>query len=231
MEENQTFSIALSADDADVLRRAVDSSLRIPHAKDVEMENGRDQAVESIAGKRVMRDDSTCNVVKRMYFGKKKRIRTKTCWPNTPEARAKVNARTQERRRQNLPSPFASGRLSNDGDAYIPSLQEKTLLESISSRLVQHLDLAPGEMSRPKAVVSMVSESDTHRPFHRQAGLCIQCLTHGEGAKVEVTTSNESTGSDLHTGDVFVYNARQLHRMPEGDWNRALFFTAKGSPL
>ena len=230
MAQNETFGIALSSDDMAVLRRAVDSSLRVSQAKHVETEHGREKAIKTIAGKRVMRDGTTCNVVKRIYFGKKKRKR-KSYWPKTPEARAKVNARTKERRQQNLPSPFLNGRLSKDGDTYIPSLREKKLLESIRSRLSQHLEIAPGELSRPKAVVSMVSSgSEASRPFHRQAGLCIQCSTHG-GAKVEVITSDEAAGTDYQQGDVFVYNARQLHRMPHGDWNRGLFFTANGNPL
>ena len=231
--DTRTFNIAVSGEDLATLRNVVDESLRVPSAMASEGEVGRENALEKLTGKKVMRDQAPGNVVKRIDLGVKKKRTGRPCgWPSLREDRARVNERMNERRAQGLPSPFDAGRLSVDGSAYIPSRKEEQALRRIRSEISQQLAIDPTELSVPKAVVSCVApDTEAPRPLHRQAGLCIQVAVNGGDSKVEVMTSTGAEGGALQQGEVFAFDARQAHRMPMGDYNRELFFTAKGDPI
>ena len=227
--ESKTFRLELSGEDLSILRRVVDESLHIPQARAVERVSGRDEALQTLTGKPVVRDrQAPGNVVKRMNLGKKKRIRP--CqWPSEPEDRARVKERTKERRAQNLPSPFASGRISRDGGAYLPSLKEQKTLTELKAKISARLALNPGELSVPKAVVSCVA-SDTEQS-HRQTGMCVQISVNECDSKVEVQSMLEPSGGSMRLGDAFAFDASTRFRFPVGDWKGRLFFTARGDPL
>ena len=226
---NKSFTLALSGQDLFILRRLVDDSLHIPLARAMEKEAGRDAALLTLTGKPVVRDKHAPeNVVKRMNLGKKKRVRA--CrWPSTPEARARVNDRTKERRAQNLPSPFDSGRLSSDGGAYLPSNKEKTLLASLRLKIAAQLALDPTELSVPKAVVSCVASDTGTGSLHKQTGICVQ-VSVNDSSKVEVQP-HDPLSERMGLGDAFAFDASTGYKFPVGDWKGRLFFTAKGDPL
>jgi len=178
------FKLALSVDEISALRRLVDESLQIPQARALERQMGdnKEQALSVLTGKPVIRDKHVPgNVVKRINLGIKKKAARACQWPSRAEDRAKVNARTAERRSKGLLSPFASGRLSKDGRAYLPSLKEQKLLNSLRKNISDQLAIDPTDLSVPKAVVSCIAnDTESARQLHKQTGVCVQVsMKHG----------------------------------------------------
>ena len=226
---SKSFTLQLSAEDLSTLRRVVDDSLNVTQARTALKAEGRKEALQQLKGEVVMRDKlAPSDIVKRMNIGNKKK-RTRPCqWPSRPEDRARVNNRTKERRAQNLPSPFASGRISNDGDVYFPSFKEQKLLNTLRTNISEALALDPAALSVPKAVVSVVG-TNMPRSLHRQTGMCIQ-LSINQCDKVDV--SGETPASNMPSGEAFAFDTSVGYRMPAGgELKGKLFFTAHGDPL
>jgi len=156
----KSFKLQLSAEDLSTLRRVVADSLHVRQARIALKAKGRKEALLELKGKAVMRDKlAPGDVVKRMNIGNKKK-RVRPCqWPSKPEDRKRVNERTKERRAQNLPSPFASGRISNDGDMYLPSLKEQKLLNTLRTNISQQLCPGSGGTVGAKSCDLMCCES------------------------------------------------------------------------
>lgn len=237
-EDAKTFTLALSSEEVSALHRLVDESLHIPQARALEKEVGgnKEQVLSVLTGKSVMRDRQTPgNIVKRINLGIKKKTHRACQWPKLSEDRAKVNARTAERRAKGLLSPFASGRLSKDGQAYLPSLKEQKLLNTLREKVSQQLELEPAALSVPKAVVSCIEDGgDLARPLHRQTGVCVQVsISHGcdRVEVVQPTGVGAPSGGSMRGGEALAFDASVGYRMPVGHLRSNLFFTARGDPI
>ena len=232
-KDSKTLALSLSIEEVSALRRLVDASLQIPQARAL---SNREQAMSVLTGKPVICDQQAPgNVVKRIHLGTKQK-RVRAChWPSLKVDRAKVNARTKERRAQNKPSPFASGRLSKDGRVYLPSRKDQKLLNTLRKGISQQLEMEPEALSIPKAVVSCIEEDDElARPVHTQTGVCVQISCSSGCNKVEVvqsTGAGQPTGGSMRAGEALVFDASVGYRMPVGHLQGNLFFTAKGDPL
>jgi len=221
------FTLELSKEELDIVATIVDSSLNVRPAL---AESSREKAVDVLEGAQIMKDKRYPeNVVKRRKIvipsAELPPRKKKSNWPIAKEGRARLKSRTAELRAQGVPSPF--GRVSVSGKEYLPSPREKIVLEKLKTQVASLVGTAPETLSSPQAVVSMIAAGSNDRRLHTREGLGITISLHAETKPLEIMIRGGPNAAPdlLDQGEAILFDRRQAHREPEGDFRRTLFFS------
>ena len=230
------YRLGLSDERLALLRQAVDASLNVPAAMAVAERVGRRRALEHLEGDtKIMKRGSRDSVLKRRAMGehaiKKKSRSGRSNWPRTLEERLRVKARTEERKALGLP-PWKQGDQERAGLAfptepkrYDPSSRQSAALHELAAAVATTVGVAPKTLSLPHAVVSMIAddESDLRRVASSRPRERVRLALFDNTTGIQFAADRVSTPV-LRAGEILVYDRRQAHREPRGDWRRVIDF-------
>ena len=221
------FVLELSEQELKVVASVVDNSLNVQQSLE---ESNREKALGSLRGAQVEKDHNHPeNVVIRrdipLASMEKREKKKKSNWPFASGDRDRLKRRTAERRAQGIPSPF--GRVSVSGRQYFPSPGEKLVLEKVKSQVAELVGAPPESLSTPAAVISMIKVDAADRRLYTQDGLGISISVRDDTKPIEIRFGGGLTVAPdlLEAGEALVFDRRQAHREPTGDFRRTLFFT------
>ena len=231
-EQMSRFSLPLSRDEVGLVQEAVDDSLNYQDAFIMGWMQGRDKGIDTLTGSQIMHDTrNPSNVIKRVKLRLdhpyKRASKRKSGWPATRQARDKVRRRTAELRAQNIPSPFVTGRMSVDGDGYIPTPRQKAVLRKAQAQVALLVGADVDALSPPHALVSMInSGGDERRSFTgRERGIAISVRPGTAACEIESLDGGMEIPDPLDAGEGLVFDRHRAHREPRGDYRRVLTFT------
>jgi hypothetical protein len=236
MQEPQRYQLSVSAEQLKVLRGAVDRALNVPFSKHKAETEGRWAAMSALKGTDILSTTSPNSTIKRRRIDMrtphpvKKRPSGKSNWPRSQEARARLAARTAERRQLGMSrwetDRTGLGRVSTPQDGrYVPSDAEREALVALTSELSMRIG---ADVLKPTAQAAMVAAdawSDWIKARH--GGRSVEVAFHtGTTAPQFSTREGELLEQlpDLAVGEALVFDGAQMHRQQAGDWRITVTF-------